>query len=537
MFENGRQHLTLFNDRELVVVPCDRNCPVHTVPHSKLLAPLDGNEPAPRQSILGNRRFVSWALLWFTLSSLVLLFSSTALSEEVGAANDGPALNSAIQEGQKATSPDATKKNSPDKLADHAAMKKRVQERIEMLKLFIDALEQIDRNYVEKVDRRELIEAAIDGMLDKLDPYSDFVPPDEIKRFQGNIENRFAGIGVQVSIEGEYITVISPIFGSPAYDAGINAGDKIVRINGIDAKGMQLEDAVKLTQGKPGTTVKMGIRRYASGDEVEMEILRAIVIVQSVLGYQLNENDQWDFYADKEKRIGYIRLSSFSRKTTIDLYTTLSKLKKEKMEGLILDLRYNPGGLLSTAIQVSDIFLKEGKIVSTKGRSVRPRSWEASEAGTFSDFPMVVLVNKFSASASEIVSASLKDNRRATIVGERTFGKGSVQNVIDLENGESALKLTTAGYFRPNGKNIHRKKDSKDEDEWGVRPSDGFEVKFTPEESEKYLAYRRALDVFGSKKPGTKTERKIPTFEDKQLKKAMEFLTTTLKKSTQEPQK
>jgi carboxyl-terminal processing protease len=226
-----------------------------------------------------------------------------------------------------------------------------------------------------------------------------------------------------------------------------------------------------------------------------VSIEREIIHVETVLGDRRDDRDRWDYMLDHEKRIGYIRVTAFSRDTFRDLHAAMKELDKQKLRGLIVDLRFNPGGLLASAIEVADLFLTEGEIVSTAGRNSPTRSWSARKPDTFEGFPMVVLVNRYSASASEIVSASLQDHKRAIVIGERTWGKGSVQNVIELEEGKSALKLTTASYKRPNGHNIHRFPDSKDSDEWGVMPDPGYEIKLGDDEMNRLVAVRHDRDI------------------------------------------
>ncbi len=217
------------------------------------------------------------------------------------------------------------------------------------------------------------------------------------------------------------------------------------------------------------------------------------------MGDRRKGDDAWDFMLDHDKHIGYIRISAFSRDTAQDVKKALVELQKEGMKGLIVDLRFNPGGLLNSAIEVSDLFISDGRIVSTKGRNTAERTWNAEKEGTFDGFPMVVLVNHYSASASEILSACLQDHKRAVVIGERTWGKGSVQNVIELEGGKSALKLTTASYIRPSGKNIHRFPDSKEGDEWGVMPDAGFELSLNARQTERLVRDRRQRDILLSK--------------------------------------
>ncbi|MCP4896912.1 MAG: S41 family peptidase, partial [bacterium] len=244
--------------------------------------------------------------------------------------------------------------------------------------------------------------------------------------------------------------------GTPAYKAGVMSGDYIVKINGKSTKGFKVDDAVKHLKGKPGSDVTITVIHPGKSAEEEITIVRQMIQVETVVGDHRNPDDSWNFVLDEQKQIGYIHLTAFSRRTARELRKPLAELKKAGIRGLILDLRFNPGGLLSSAIEVSDMFVSKGRIVSTEGRNTKPRSWDARENGTYDDFKMVVLVNRYSASASEIVSACLQDHKRAVVMGERTWGKGSVQNVIELENGGSALKLTTASYHRPSGKNINR---------------------------------------------------------------------------------
>jgi carboxyl-terminal processing protease len=248
---------------------------------------------------------------------------------------------------------------------------------------------------------------------------------------------------------------------------------------------------------------------------------------------------EWDFYVDRPNQIGYIRLISFSETTADELRAALAKLQKDGLRGVILDLRTNPGGLLRSAVDVSRMFLNEGHIVSTKGRNQQEESFDAKPGGALvpPELPIAVLINRLSASASEIVSAALQDHKRAVIVGERSYGKGSVQNLIDMEGRKSALKLTTASYWRPSGKNIHRFPDSKESDEWGVRPDPGFEIVMKDQERIDYLYYRRDRDAVlgkaGDLPPKPKTEKdkgkeKKP-FEDRTLQKALEYIRGRIK--------
>jgi len=394
------------------------------------------------------------------------------------------------------------------------------EEYYELMRILADTFEQIERNYVKEVDRRALVESAVRGMLDELDPYSNYISPDDLSRFNVVVEQEFGGIGIQVGIDPQTrrLTVISPLPGTPAYKAGVRSGDTVMEIEGKSTEGVTLDQAVKLLKGKAGEAVTIGVQHQGGTTIEKLTMVRAIIHLSSVLGDTHKADDTWNFMLDNDKKIGYVRLTAFSRDSTRELKEALTALKDEGMKALVLDLRFNPGGLLTAATEISDLFIEEGKIVSTQGRNTAEKVYNATKKDTFAGFPMVVLVNHFSASASEIVSAALQDHKRALIVGERTWGKGSVQNVIELENGKSALKLTTASYHRPSGKNIHRFPGAKDTDEWGVSPDESYAVPFTTEDMQKYLEYRRQRDVLTKDGP-PKTD-----FVDRQLGKAVEYL-------------
>ena len=374
-------------------------------------------------------------------------------------------------------------------------------EYFELMKLFVDSFEQIDRNFVEKVDRRELIDAAMRGMILKLDPYSSYIDSSEIKQFNESVDHEFGGIGIQVTVEPKtrQLMVMTPLPGTPAYKAGIRAGDHILEIDGKPtadfAVGREMDTAVKMMRGKPGEMVAVKIQHIGAAAAVSLDIVRAIIKSPTVLGDHYDSMGNWSFVMPGEEKIAYIRLTSFGRNSVEEFRDALESAKKEGMKGLIVDLRFNPGGLLSGAIAIADFFIESGVIVSTKGRNTEEQTVRAKRLGTYSGFPMVVLVNKFSASASEVVSACLQDHKRAIIVGERTWGKGSVQNVIELEGGKSALKLTTASYHRPSGKNIHRLPKATEKDEWGVMPNEGFEVKLANDDTGKLFDALREREV------------------------------------------
>jgi carboxyl-terminal processing protease len=400
----------------------------------------------------------------------------------------------------------------------------------ELYRILVDTIDQAERNYVNEVNRRDLIEAAIRGVLNKLDPYSSYIGPDELTRFRSSVESEFGGIGIQITADDGQLQILSPIYGSPAYRAGLLAGDRIVEIDGKSTDNMTLDQAVGRLKGDEGSKVTLTVVHPGKQEKVKAAITREKIHIDTVLGDRRKADGAWDFMLDAKQRIGYVRVTAFSRDTAAELERVLAQLKSEKLRGLILDLRSDPGGLLSSAIEVSDLFVAEGRIVSTKGRNSPERTWEAQKDGTFSGFPMAVLVNRYSASASEIVAACLQDHKRAVVIGERTWGKGSVQNVVELEDGRSALKLTTASYRRPNGKNIHRFPDAKDTDEWGVMPDAGYEIKLSDGEMYALIQDRRSRDIL---QPATAKEPKAKESApaDRQLQAAVKYLNTELAKA------
>jgi carboxyl-terminal processing protease len=422
----------------------------------------------------------------------------------------------------------------------------------ELVRLLVDVLDEVDQKYVTQLEperKRKLVEDMVNGGLDRLDPHSTFINAKDYKQFAKASKGKFGGVGIQLGYDrtnGMQLSVITPMVGTPAYEAGVQAGDLIVKIDGKSTENMRLGEAVDLIQGDPGQKVTLTVQHEGGKQAVDIEITRAVIEVPAVLGDQRKPDDpkEWDLMVDKDTKIGYLRLTAFSETAAAEVKQAVEDLQRQGVRGLVIDLRYNPGGLLRAAVEISDLFLSEGRIVSTKGRNQREEVYDAHADGTLllpeKNYPMAVLVNRYSASASEILAAALQDHHRAVIVGERSYGKGSVQNVIPMEGGSSALKLTTASYWRPSGKNIHRFPDSKETDEWGVKPDAGFEVKLTDEERQGYFFYRRDRDVVhGKGAPAPKTQasekekdkgKAKKPFEDRVLKKALEYLRGEIKK-------
>ena len=347
------------------------------------------------------------------------------------------------------------------------------------LDLFSDVLNTIKKEYVDEVKQDEVIDSAINGMLQSLDPYSSYMSPEAFQNMNRDTKGEFGGLGIEITMEAGLVKIITPIEGTPADKAGVLAGDYIVKINGKQVKGMTLLDAVKLMRGKVGTSINITVRRPEIEDEIKFKITRAIIKIREVS-------------AEVKSNIGYIRLRAFNEQSHNQLIKQLNKITNNKLDGYILDLRNNPGGLLSQAIKITETFLDGGEIVSTKGRSKNDiKIFNAKKGDKINKKPLIILINQGSASASEIVSGALKDHKRAILVGEKSFGKGSVQSIIRLKN-RGGLRLTTAKYYLPSGVSIHEK---------GVEPD---------------ITIKRSKDDF-----------KINTKTDNQLNYAIKLLKTS----------
>ena len=309
--------------------------------------------------------------------------------------------------------------------------------------LFGEVLEKINKEYVEEVDQSETMDAAINGVLQSLDPYSSYLSPKNLEEMQTETKGEFGGLGIEVGMEAGVVKVISPIDNSPAEREGIKAGDYIVKINNTQVQGKTLNEAVELMRGPVGSTLEITVRRIGLRKSLIFNITREIIQVASVKSEVFDE------------KIGYIRLTSFNENSDDQIKKEINQFKKnKKIEGYILDLRNNPGGLLGQAIKISDFFLDDGEIVSTKGRKKNEnQKWFAREGDIIDGKALVVLINKGSASASEIVAGALKDHKRAILIGNKSYGKGSVQSIIPLKN-RGAIRLTISKYYLPSGKSI-----------------------------------------------------------------------------------
>lgn len=313
----------------------------------------------------------------------------------------------------------------------------------EKLDLFSDVLEKINNEYVDKVDQSKVIDAAINGMLQSLDPHSAYMNPESFKSMGVETKGEFGGLGIEITMEAGFVKVITPIEDSPADKVGVKAGDYIIKINEKQVKGLNIMEAVKLMRGKIGTPINITVRRLEVDEDLKFTIIRDIVKVREVSSSILDN-------------VGYLRLRAFNEQSSKQLIKKINNFKKTKkdLNGYILDLRNNPGGLLSQAIKITDLFLDSGEIVSTRGREKNDiKIYTARKGDILKGKPLIILINRGSASASEIVSGALKDHKRAILLGEKTFGKGSVQSIIPLKD-KGAIRLTIAKYYLPSGTSI-----------------------------------------------------------------------------------
>jgi len=362
---------------------------------------------------------------------------------------------------------------------------------------FLDATGMVDRiielnNQTIELPEDVVVHELTEGMTSKLDDFTAVIWPHEIEHFSRNTQGKFYGVGIQISIRDGRLIVVSPLEDTPAQQAGILAGDIIVTVDERDTSTWTLDQAVRQITGPKGTQVVLGIERVGETEPLEFELTRAEIIIESIRGWQRKETGGWDYVIDRDHGIGYVRLSQFIPHSATDLDKAMNDIERTtELKALILDLRFNPGGLLSSAVEVADRFLESGTIVSTVGRNGRRTSrFRARSDHTHPSIPVVVLINEGSASASEIVAGALQDYQRAVIIGTRSFGKGSVQDLFPLQGGKAYLKLTTQYYKLPRGRIIHRKPGAM---HWGIEPD--LEVRVTAQQVADAIEFRQAVDV------------------------------------------
>ena len=384
------------------------------------------------------------------------------------------------------------------------------------LKTFTEVLDLVEKNYVEEVDAKTLVQGAINGMIKSLDPHSAFMTPEMYKELEVETKGSFGGIGIEIAVQKDILTVVTPIEDTPAFEAGVKAGDQIIKIDGKSTKDMTITEAVTKLRGQKDTKVTITIVRESLPKPQDITITRNIIKIKSVKSRIYNDH------------IGYVRITAFQEQTSEDLKKALKEVteKAKPLEGLVLDLRNNGGGLLPQSIGVSDIFLKSGVIVSTKGRTKTMESQAvAKDDGDEPICPVVVLVNEGTASAAEIVSGALQDNRRALIVGTQTFGKGSVQTVIPLEDG-AALKLTTAKYYTPSGRSIQAEGITPDIVVKFIKPSDetgqATEQRIREKDLRGHIKAVKDEDKKAEEQPVNKVADDLT--QDNQLKSAIDII-------------
>jgi carboxyl-terminal processing protease len=403
---------------------------------------------------------------------------------------------------------------------------------IDRAQALADLRAKIAEQYVTPVDEKEIVRGAIKGMIGALhDPYSDYLTPEMVAEMEKQIGGTLVGIGAQLEMHDRQIRVVTPLADSPALKAGIQPGDVILQIDGKPTAGIELTEAVKRIVGPQGTAVRLQIGRE-SGPEVVINVKRGPIQVPTVKGFQRGPDNRWSFMLDPAQKIGYAQIAQFGTTTPQELRAAAESLKTQGLKGLILDLRFCPGGMLESAVAVSKMFLSEGTIVSLHSRSGEPTTMKADASGAVGDFPLVVLVNGQTASAAEIVAGALQDNQRALVMGTRTIGKGSVQTLIKLEEGSGAIKLTTSQYRLPSGRNIDRR---AGEATWGINPNEGYFVAVDQAQIKTLLERRQAREVIGKRPgdgPGQSAEVTAEWIErqqaDPQLAAALKTLTARL---------
>ncbi|MGL6097960.1 MAG: S41 family peptidase [Fimbriiglobus sp.] len=424
----------------------------------------------------------------------------------------------------------------------------------QLVRTVVDVLSEVDRHYYRELtdaEKQKLVEDMVNGGLERLDPHSQYFNEDELKMFESTSDGEFGGIGVILASDPKtsFLKVESPMPGTPAYEAGVQAGELILKVGDKSTENMKVDEARLLIKGPPGTPITLTILSEATRQTREVTLNRALIELHPVMGFARRADDpaKWEFLADPANKIALIRLIGFNEKSDKELKIAVEDAEKAGAKALVLDMRDNPGGLLNQAVSIADLFLDDGTIVTTRDRDGATRGWTAKPGETIfgpaDKRPMAVLVNRNSASAAEIVASALQDNKRAVVVGERSYGKGSVQKVYPLSvagRPTGAVKLTTEVWLTPKAKNIHRWPDSKDTDEWGVVPDAGFDVKLTDDDRRAYLLHMRSLEVVKGK-PGAGPAAPPPVpnpaapaavqtpYKDPVVERALEYLRTKLR--------
>jgi len=404
-----------------------------------------------------------------------------------------------------------------------------------------DGLAAIDEGSLEPVPDRELFDAAMEGMVGALrrygDEHSQYLPEAEADPLRADIRQQFGGIGVRIGFEGDpprLVIVGPPEPGTPADRANLLPGDQILAIDDHATKGMAMADVLRLMRGQPGTKIHLLIQQEHAAQPRPVDLVREVINIESILGDRRNDEGGWEFRLAADPLIAHVRIASFGDRTAMEFARVLEQVTADGAATVVLDLRENAGGALDAAVAVCEMLLPAEKvIVETRGRdqSLRQR-YATTMDGGYLDLPLAVVVNQNSASAAEIVAACLQDHGRAVVVGERTYGKGTVQQLVPLESGRSLLKLTWASFWRPSGEKIHRSAGSAADGTWGVMPNPGYQRTLTPEEYAAYQKYRADRDILGlrqrSNTAGNGDPEVAADFVDEQLKRAVDYLRSEL---------
>jgi carboxyl-terminal processing protease len=404
----------------------------------------------------------------------------------------------------------------------------------------VDVSTLVNALYVEEADIEALQRGAIEGMLEELnDPYTTFVPRRDTEQFSKDLTGEYVGIGAEVQLRDGWLTISSPLDGSPAWRAGVLADDRVVAIDGDSTEGLTIDESIDLLTGEPKTKVTITVERGA--EKLDIDIIRDHIKVQAVKGFMREDGDgKWMHLIDPSSGIGYIRLTQFTPGCAQEVADAIEHTRQElggDLNGLILDLRFNPGGLLDEAVTIGDMFLDDGTIVSTKGRVFEEEIDKATSEGTITGLPIVVMVNGQSASASEVLSGALSDHGRAIVVGTRSFGKGSVQTVRPLESGAGVLKITEQYYYLPSGRLLHRRDDST---EWGVDPTPGYYVPMSNDEMLDMLRARREQEIIEQNDEGEQVDLRdtiavLEALQDPQLNAAVGVMQNRINSGEFEP--
>jgi carboxyl-terminal processing protease len=410
-------------------------------------------------------------------------------------------------------------------LADRYPGQKRILQqtrRVMPLPVIDETIEHIRANYVDELldDDDELTEAALRGLIGNLDAHSAYMDAQSLNELSISTSGKLVGIGaVMDKIDGRLV-VKTPLPGSPAREAGLKPGDTIVSIDGVKVQeitdGHGLAESIKGLRGKSGAVVSVEVISADSDRTRQIEITRREIKLASVTGTKRDENDVWNYRLDDHPDIGYLRIWGFTGQTASDFRRVVTRLNSDGIKGLIIDLRNCGGGLMSSTIEVADMFLTDGVILDVRGRHREKKNYSAGKDEILKGIPIVIMVNRNTASAAEILAGALKDRQRATVIGERTYGKGTVQSLFPLKSG-GAIKLTTARFYLPSGSSLEKPLNPGEDDSWGVDPSDGFDVEVSVQELDAYAAHRSAIEMFGKPNESEKD------FEDTALERAAQF--------------